>query len=347
MYDWAHTLSDYIEGITHSLCTLEFEVHRPLYEWILEALELPYPRPRQIEFARLNLTYTVMSKRKLIQLVEGGWVNSWDDPRMITIAGLRRRGLTANVLRSFAYNIGVTKYPSLNEMGLLEHAIREEFNRSAERRLVVLRPIKVVLTNYPKDQVEELDAINNPEDPNSGTRKLPFSGELFIDSADFMETPPPKYFRLRPGGEVRLKYAYIVKCEEMIKDAAGKVTELRCKIDLESKSGGATANRKVKGTIHWVSARHAFDAEVRLYDRLFTVPEPDAGGDFKSFINPDSLEIVKAKCEPSLKNARPDLRYQFERLGYFALDPDSRPDRQVWNRTITLKDTWAKEAKKK
>jgi len=342
MYDWAHTLSDYIEGITHSLCTLEFEVHRPLYEWILEALELPYPRPRQIEFARLNLTYTVMSKRKLIQLVEDGFVNGWDDPRMITIAGLRRRGLTANVLRSFANNIGVTKYPSLNEMGLLEHAIREEFNRSAERRLVALRPIKVVLTNYPKDQVEELEAINNPEDPNSGTRKLPFSRELFIDSADFMETPPPKYFRLRPGGEVRLKYAYIIKCEEMIKDAAGKVTELRCTIDMESKSGGATANRKVKGTIHWVSAGHAFDAEVRLYDRLFTVPEPDAGGDFKSFINPDSLETVNAKCEPSLKNARPDLRYQFERLGYFARDPDSTPDRQVWNRTITLKDTWAR-----
>jgi len=335
MYDWAHTLSDYIEGITHSLCTLEFEVHRPLYEWILEALELPDPRPRQIEFARLNLTYTVMSKRKLIQLVEEGFVNGWDDPRMITIAGLRRRGLTANVLRSFAYNVGVTKYPSLNEIGLLEHAIREEFNRSAERRLVALRPIKVVLTNYPKDQVEELDAINNPEDPNSGTRKLPFSGELFIDNADFMETPPPKYFRLRPGGEVRLKYAYIIKCEEVIKDGAGHIRELRCKIDMESKSGGATANRKVKGTIHWVSARHAFDAEVRLYDRLFTVPEPDAGGNFKSFINRDSLEIVNAKCEPSLKNARSDLRYQFERLGYFALDPDSKPDRQVWNRTIT------------
>jgi glutaminyl-tRNA synthetase len=342
MYDWAHTLSDYIEGITHSLCTLEFEVHRPLYEWILEALQLPSPRPRQIEFARLNLTYTVMSKRKLIQLVEDGLVNGWDDPRMITIAGLRRRGLTANVLRSFAYNIGVTKYPSLNEMGLLEHAIREEFNRSAERRLVVLKPIKVVLTNYPKDRVEELDAVNNPEDPNSGTRKLPFSAELFIDSADFMETPPPKYFRLRPGGEVRLKYAYIIKCDDVIKDTAGKVTELRCKMDLESKSGGATANRKIKGTIHWVSARHALDAEVRLYDRLFTVPEPDTGGDFKSFINPASLEIVNAKCEPSLKDARADLRYQFERLGYFALDPDSTPDRQVWNRTITLKDTWAK-----
>src|SRR5438270_61068 len=282
-----------------------------------------------------------------MKLVEDGFVNGWDDPRMITIAGLRRRGLTANVLRSFANNIGVTKYPSLNEMGLLEHAIREEFNRSAERRLVALRPIKVVLTNYPKDQVEELHAINNPEDPNSGTRKLPFSGELFIDSADFMETPPPKYFRLRPGGEVRLKYAYIIKCEEVIKDSAGHIRELRCRIDMESKSGGATANRKVKGTIHWVSARHAFDAEVRLYDRLFTVPEPDAGGDFKSFINPDSLEIVNAKCEPSLKNARSDLHYQFERLGYFALDPDSKPDRQIWNRTITLKDTWAKEAKKK
>ena len=346
MYDWAHTLSDYIEGITHSVCTLEFEVHRPLYDWILDALELAEPRPHQYEFARLNLTYSVMSKRKLIQLVNEKLVNGWDDPRMLTISGLRRRGVTASALRTFAYNIGITKYPSMTDMALLEHTVRNEFNRTATRRLAVLRPIKVVLTNYPEDQVEELDAVNNPEDANAGTRKVPFSRELFIDRDDFMETPPPKYFRLRPGGEVRLKYAYIIKCEEVIKDDAGNVTELRCSVDLESKSGGATSNRKVKGTIHWVSAAHAIEAEVRSYDRLFTVPEPDAGGDFKSFINPHSLEVVTAKCEPAVADARPEERYQFERLGYFALDLDSTPDKQVWNRTITLKDTWAKEAKK-
>jgi glutaminyl-tRNA synthetase len=346
MYDWAHTLSDYIEGITHSVCTLEFEVHRPLYEWILNALDLPRPRPHQYEFARLNLTYTVISKRKLIQLVNEKLVNGWDDPRMLTISGLRRRGVTASALRAFAYNIGITKYPSMTDMALLEHTLRNEFNRTAARRLAVLRPIKVVLTNYPEGQVEELDAVNNPEDANAGTRKVPFSRELFIDRDDFMEMPPPKYFRLRPGGEVRLKYAYIIKCEEMVKDDAGDVVELRCSVDLESKSGGATSNRKVKGTIHWVSAPHAIDAEVRLYDRLFTVPEPDAGGDFKSFINPHSLEIVTAKCEPALADARPEERYQFERLGYFALDRDSTADKQVWNRTITLRDTWAKEAKK-
>ena len=345
MYDWAHTLSDYIEGITHSVCTLEFEVHRPLYEWLLDSLDLPEPRPHQYEFARLNLTYTVMSKRKLIQLVNEKLVNGWDDPRMITIAGLRRRGITASALRAFAYNIGITKYPSMTEMAVLEHAVRSEFNRMATRRLAVLRPIKVILTNYPEDQIEELDAVNNPEDPDSGTRKVPFSRELFIDRDDFMETPPPKYFRLKPGGEVRLKYAYIIKCEEVVKDEAGNVVELRCSIDLESKSGGATSNRKVKGTIHWVSAKHAVNAEVRLYDRLFSVPEPDAAGDFKSFINPHSLEVVQAKLEPALASARPNERYQFERLGYFTLDSDSQSNQQVWNRTITLKDTWAKEAK--
>ncbi len=342
MYDWAHTLSDYIEGITHSVCTLEFEVHRPLYEWILESLELPEPRPHQYEFARLNLTYTVMSKRKLIQLVNEKLVNGWDDPRMLTISGLRRRGVTASSLRAFAYNIGITKYPSMTDMAVLEHTMRDEFNRIAARRMAVLKPIKVVLTNYPEGQVEELDAVNNPEDPNSGTRKVPFGRDVFIDAADFMETPPPKYFRLKPGGEVRLKYAYIIQCEEVIKNEAGEVTELRCKIDMESKSGGATSARKVKGTIHWVSAAHAVDAEVRLYDRLFTVPEPDADGDFKAFINPHSLEVVHAKCEPALKDARPNERYQFERLGYFALDPDTTLGRQVWNRTITLRDTWAK-----
>ena len=346
MYDWAHTLSDYIEGITHSICTLEFEVHRSLYDWILDALDLPEPRPHQYEFARLNLTYSVISKRKLIQLVNEKLVHGWDDPRLVTISGLRRRGVTPSALRTFAYNIGITKYPSVTDMALLEHTIRDEFNRTAARRQVVLRPIKVVLTNYPEGKTEELDAINNPEDANAGTRKIPFSHELYVESDDFMETPPPKFFRLRPGGEVRLKYGYIIKCDQVLKDDAGNVMELRCTVDLESKSGGPTAGRKIKGTIHWVSAAHAIEAEVRLYDRLFTVPEPDAAGDFKSFINPNSLEAVNAKCEPALSDARPEERYQFERLGYFALDPDSTPEKQIWNRTVTLRDTWAKEAKK-
>ena len=346
MYDFAHTLSDYIEGITHSVCTLEFEVHRPLYDWILASLDLPRALPHQYEFARLNLTYTVMSKRKLMQLVNDGLVRGWDDPRMPTIAGMRRRGMTASALRTFAYNIGITKYPSMTDVAVLEHTVREEFNRTAPRRLAVLRPIKVVLTNYPEGKVEELEAVNNPENPSTGTRKIPFSRELFIENADFMESPPPKYFRLKPGGEVRLKYAYIIKCEEVVKDNAGNVVELRCTADLESKSGGANSNRKIKGTIHWVSAPHAVDAEVRLYDRLFTVPEPDADGDFKQRLNPHSLEIVAAKCEPSLKDADPGVRYQFERLAYFALDPDSQPGKLVFNRTITLKDTWAKEMKK-
>ncbi|MEO8440289.1 MAG: glutamine--tRNA ligase/YqeY domain fusion protein [Spartobacteria bacterium] len=346
LYDFAHGLSDYLEGITHSLCTLEFEVHRPLYDWILDALELPRPLPQQIEFARLNLTYTVMSKRKLKQLVEEGLVSGWDDPRLPTISGMRRRGVTASVLRDFAYRIGITKYPSLSEVDSLEYAMRGEFNKTALRRLAVLHPLKVVITNYPEDKTEELDATNNPEDPAAGTRKVPFSRELFIERADFMETPVPKYFRLKPGGEVRLKYAYIIKCDEVVKDASSEVIELRCTADLESKSGGATSNRKIKGTIHWVSAPHAVEAEVRLFDRLFTVPEPDADGDFKSFINPHSLKVVTAKCEPSLGEAKPELRYQFERLAYFALDSDSRPEQLVFNRTITLRDTWAKEAKK-
>ncbi|HET7511834.1 MAG TPA: glutamine--tRNA ligase, partial [Chthoniobacterales bacterium] len=344
-YDFAHGQSDYLEGITHSLCTLEFEVHRPLYDWILRALELPRVPPRQIEFARLNLTYTVMSKRKLKQLVEEGFVNGWDDPRLPTISGMRRRGVTPSVLRDFAYRIGITKYPSLTEVDALEYAMREEFNKSALRRLAVLHPLKVVITNYPEGKTEKLDAINNPEDPDAGTRTTPFSREVYIDRADFMETPPPKYFRLKPGGDVRLKYAYIIRCEEVVKDASGEIVELRCTADLESKAGGATSNRKVKGTIHWVSASDAVDAEVRLYDRLFTVAEPDAEGDFKKFINPHSLEIVTAKCEPSLAEAKPELRYQFERLGYFALDPDSRPGKLVFNRTIGLRDTWAKEAR--
>jgi glutaminyl-tRNA synthetase len=346
LYDFAHCLSDYIEGVTHSICTLEFEVHRPLYDWILESLDLPRPLPRQYEFARLSLGYTVMSKRKLMQLVNEKFVTGWDDPRMPTISGLRRRGVTPEALRNFAYHIGITKYNGLTDVAVLEHAIREDLNKRALRRLAVLRPIKVVITNFPEDKTEELDAVNNPEDESSGKRKIPFSRELFIERDDFAEVPPPKFFRLKPGGEVRLKYAYIIKCDEVLKDAAGSLTELRCTADLDSKTGGPTASRKVKGTIHWVSAAHAVDAECRLYDRLFTVPEPDAGGDFKSFLNPRSLEVVTVKCEPSLKEARLELRYQFERLAYFALDKASAPGKLVFNRTITLKDTWAKEAQK-
>jgi glutaminyl-tRNA synthetase len=259
---------------------------------------------------------------------------------------LRRRGITPSAIRKFVTELGVTKYPSLTEFSLLEHAVRDELNKTAQRRLAVLRPIKIVLTNYPGDRVEQLRAINNPEDESAGTREIPFSRELYIDAADFMEAPPPKYFRLRPGGEVRLKYAYIIKCDEVIKDSSGNVTELRCTADLDSKSGGPTSNRKVKGTIHWVSAAHAIDAEVRLYDRLFTEPEPDADGDFKKHLNPNSLEIVQAKCEPSLAGALPNERYQFERLAYFALDPASKPNQLIFNRTITLKDAWAKQGKR-
>ncbi len=346
MYDFAHCLSDYIEGITHSICTLEFEVHRPLYDWILENLDLPRPLPRQYEFAKLIPSYMIVSKRKLISLVNDKVVTGWDDPRMPTISGIRRRGVTAEALRNFAIGVGVTKYISVTDIAVYEHAIREDLNKRALRRLAVLRPIKVVISNYPEDKSEELEATNNPEDAHAGTRKIPFSRILYIERDDFMENPPPKYFRLRPGGEVRLKYAYILRCDEVVKDTTGAIIELRCTADLDSKSGGTTAQRKVKGTIHWVSAAHAVDAEVRLYDRLFTEAEPDKDGrDFKSVLNPKSLEVVTAKCEPSLAGAKPELRYQFERLGYFALDPDSTPGRLVLNRTITLKDTWAKEAK--
>ncbi len=346
MYDFAHCLSDYIEGITHSICTLEFEVHRPLYDWILENLGLPRPLPHQFEFARLSLGYTIMSKRKLMQLVNEKHVTGWNDPRMPTISGIRRRGVTAEALRAFAYHIGVTKRDSLTDVAVLENVIREDLNRRAQRRLAVLRPVKVVITNLPENHVEQLDAVNNPEDAATGTRKVPFSRTLFIERDDFMETPPPKYFRLRPGGEVRLKYAYIIKCDEVVKDASGNVTELRCTADLGSKTGGPTANRKVKGTIHWVSAPHAFEAEVRLYDRLFTVPEPDAEGNFKAHLNPHSLEALTAKLEPSLAKASGDERYQFERLGYFTLDSDTQDGALVFNRTITLRDTWAKQQPK-
>jgi len=355
MYDFAHCLSDYIEGITHSICTLEFEVHRPLYDWILTHLDLPRPLPKQYEFARLSLGYTIMSKRKLMQLVDEKLVTGWDDPRMPTICGIRRRGVTAVALRAFAYNIGITKYNGITDVAVLEHAIREDLNKRALRRLAVLRPIKVVITNYPEVKTEELDAVNNPEDPDAGTRKIPFSRTLYIEQDDFKEVPPPKFFRLKPGGEVRLKYAYIIKCDEVVKDAGGKIVELRCTADLDSKTGGPTANRKVKGTIHWVSAAHAIDAEVRLYDRLFTEAEPEKDGrDFKSVLNPHSLEVVTAKCEPAVAEAmagRPsDVRYQFERLGYFVIDSDSKLKTQnpkrIFNRTITLRDTWAKEAQK-
>jgi glutaminyl-tRNA synthetase len=347
MYDFAHCLSDYIEGITHSICTLEFEVHRPLYDWILENLDLPRPLPHQYEFARLSVGYTIMSKRKLMQLVNEKLVTGWDDPRMPTICGIRRRGVTAEALRAFAYNIGITKYNGLTDVAVLEHTIREDLNKRALRRLAVLRPIKIILANYPEGKTEELDAVNNPEDENAGKRKIPFSRELYIEQDDFKEVAVPKFFRLKPGGEVRLKYAYIIKCDEVIKDAAGNITELLCTADLDSKSGGVTAARKVKGTIHWVSAAHAIDAEVRLYDRLFTEAEPEKDGrDFKSVLNPHSLEVVTAKCEPSLKDAKPELRYQFERLAYFALDKDSTPGKPILNRTITLKDAWAKEAQK-
>ena len=351
MYDFAHCLSDYIEGITHSICTLEFEVHRPLYDWILENLDLPRALPHQYEFARLSLGYTIMSKRKLMQLVDEKLVTGWDDPRMPTISGIRRRGVRPEALRNFAYNIGITKYNGITDVSVLEFAIREDLNKRALRRLAVLRPIKVVLTNVPEGKTEELEATNNPEDENAGKRKIPFSRELFIERDDFAEVPPPKFFRLKPGGEVRLKYAYIIKCDEVVKDAAGNITELRCTADLDSKTGGATSARKVKGTIHWVSAAHAVDAEVRLYDRLFTEAEPEKDGrDFKSVLNPHSLEVITAKCEPSLKNAKPEERYQFERLAYFALDKDSSPAPNasglIFNRTITLKDAWAKEAQK-
>jgi glutaminyl-tRNA synthetase len=353
MYDFAHCLSDALEGITHSICTLEFEVHRPLYDWIIENVTLPRPLPHQYEFARLSLTYTVMSKRKLLELVEKNLVSDWDDPRMPTISGMRRRGYTARSLRNFAYHVGVTKYKSLTDVAVLEHAVREDLNQIAQRRLAVLRPIKVVITNYPEGQVEQLDAINNPEDESAGRRQLPFTRELFIDQDDFAEVPPPKFFRLKPGGEVRLKYAYIIKCEEVVKDVAGRIVELRCTADLDSKSGGPTAGRKIKGTIHWVSAAHAVEAEVRLYDRLFTVEEPDAveGKDFTDLLNPNSLEtLTGCKLESSLQGAQPVTRFQFERLGYFCIDSADQQTpadagRLVFNRIITLRDSWARAGK--
>ncbi|MGE3309051.1 MAG: glutamine--tRNA ligase [Limisphaerales bacterium] len=350
MYDFAHCLSDYVEGITHSICTLEFEVHRPLYDWILGNLDLPRALPRQYEFARLNLSYTVMSKRKLLQLVNEDRVSGWDDPRMPTLAGLRRRGVRAEALREFARVIGVTKFDGLTDVALLEHCIRGDLNGIALRRLAVLRPLKVVLTNLPVGHSEEVQATNNPEDPAAGSRAVAFGREIFIDREDFEENPPPKYFRLRPGGEVRLKYLGIILCTEVVKDDAGNVVELRCTLDEGSRTGGPTAGRKVKGTIHWVDAATAIDAEVRLYDRLFTVPEPDGDGDFRQHLNPRSLEVLQAKVEPSLATAVPGENYQFERVGYFCADADAGSvsgNGFVFNRTISLKDAPSKEGKKK
>jgi glutaminyl-tRNA synthetase len=341
-YDFAHCLEDAIEGITHSLCTLEFEVHRPLYDWILENVSLPRPLPEQTEFARLNLTYTVMSKRKLLALVEENRVEGWDDPRMPTLVGMRRRGYTPESIRNFCERVGVTKFNSLSDMALLEFALREDLNKSAQRRMAVLDPLKVVIENYPEGEEEYFEAVNNPERPEDGTRQVPFSREIWIERDDFMEDAPKKFFRLSEGREVRLRAACYITCQEVIKDEHGEVVELRCTWDPESRGGGTPDGRKVKGTLHWVSANHAVDAEVRLYDRLFTVEQPDAqeDQDFRDFLNPDSKQVITAKVEPSLLEARPGEPLQFERIGYFTADPNRSPERPVFNRTVGLRDSW-------
>jgi glutaminyl-tRNA synthetase len=345
-YDWAHGQSDSIEGVTHSICTLEFEVHRPLYDWYLDQLGVHHPQ--QIEFARLNLSHTVLSKRRLLELVNGKLVDGWDDPRMPTISGFRRRGFSPESIATFCETIGVAKDNSIVDLPLLEMCVREHLNKTAPRAMAVLRPLKVVITNYPEDKVEEFEAVNNPEDPAAGSRRVPFSRELWIERDDFMENPPSKFYRLSPGKEVRLRYAYFVKCEEAVKDASGNVTELRCTYDPQTRGGDNPPDgRKVKATLHWVSARHAIEAEVRLYDTLFTVRDPSAvaeGVDWKATLNPKSLEVVKgAKLEPSLASAAPESRWQFERMGYFCADRrDSKPGTLVFNRTVTLRDEWAK-----
>jgi glutaminyl-tRNA synthetase len=342
MYDFAHGLSDAFEGITHSLCTLEFEDHRPLYDWFIDQINPPN-RPNQYEFSRLNLAYTVTSKRKLAKLVEDEIVSGWDDPRMPTLAGMRRRGYPAAALREFCRRIGVTKKKNLIEMAALENCIRENLDHAAPRRMAVIRPLKVVLTNYPEGQTEELAALNHPNRPELGSRELPFGREIYIEQDDFMEEAPRKFFRLRPGGEVRLRYAYIIRCDEVIKDKSGKVVELHCSYDPDTRSGTGSSDRKVKGTIHWVFASHALSAEVRLYDRLFTVPDPAASDDVIEYLNPDSLETVTAQLEPSLGEAETDSLFQFERLGYFRPDDiDSTPHKPVFNRIATLRDSWAK-----
>jgi len=358
MYDWAHGFEDSIETVTHSICTLEFENHRPLYDWFIDAVNEgrtedgsgPWGgkihHPRQIEFARLNLTYTVMSKRKLLQLVQEGLVGGWDDPRMPTISGLRRRGYSSEAIRDFCKLIGVNKFNSTVGIELLEHCLREDLNRTSPRVMAVLRPLKVVIDNYAQGQVEELDAVNNPEDPGAGTRKVPFSRELYIEQEDFMEVPPKKFYRLTPGREVRLRYAYFVTCTSVVKDAKGDIVELHCTYDPATRGGDAPDGRKVKSTLHWLSAAHALPAEVRLYDNLFTKENPDdvpEGADFKSNLNPNSLEVLTScRVEPSLGRARPLARYQFERMGYFCSDKDSTKDRLIFNRTATLRDPWAK-----
>lgn len=343
-YDWAHGQSDSIEGITHSLCSIEFENHRPLYDWFIENLGIH--APQQIEFARLNLTYTVTSKRKLLRLVGENHVNGWDDPRMPTICGMRRRGYPAEAIRKFCRRTGVTRTYSVREFSLLEDSVREHLNKTADRRMAVLKPLKVVIENYPEGASEELDAINNPEDENAGTRKIPFSRELYIERDDFMEDPPKKFFRLAPGREVRFRYAYFVTCTDVIKDKKGEIVELRCTYDPETRGGDAPDGRKVKSTIHWVSADHAVDAEVRVYDHLFMKEDPndvEEGQDFLSNLNPNSLEILEhCKLEPSLRDAEVGSSCQFERLGYFAVDRDSTPEKPVFNRTATLRDTWAR-----
>ena len=343
MYDYAHPISDALERITHSICTLEFEDHRPLYDWLIENLPLP-GRPQQIEFARLNLTYTVMSKRKLLQLVNERHVTGWDDPRMPTLSGMRRRGYTPEAIRRFADEIGVAKRENVVDVGLLEFFVREDLNKRAPRAMAVLRPLRVVLENYPDGQVEQMAVVNNPEDPSAGTRLVPFSRVLYIEHDDFRDDPPKKFFRLAPGREVRLRNAYLITCTAVVKDDAGQVVELRCTYDPATRGGDAPDGRKVKATLHWVSAEHAVAAEVRLYDRLFTAENPGAGDvDFLSQLNPASLQVVsEARLEPSLSNLAPGSRVQFERLGYFCADSDSTSTRPVFNRTVTLKDTWAK-----
>ncbi len=348
MYDFTHGQSDYLEGITHSICTLEFEIHRPLYDWFLDSLIETEYRPRQYEFARLNLSYTVMSKRKLLELVTEGYVNGWDDPRMPSVSGLRRRGYTPESIRNFADRIGIAKRENVIDVGLLEFSVREHLNKIAPRIFAVLNPLKVIITNYPENQVEDLDLEINPEDPEMGSRVVPFSREIYIEQDDFMEDPPKKFFRLGPGREVRLKGAYIIKCDDYKKDENGNITELYCTYDPETKSGSGN-QRKVKGTLHWVSVEHAIDAEVRLYDRLFKNEFPDEvvdeSKDFKSNLNPDSLKVITGKIEPSVKDAKILDKFQFQRLGYYCVDPDSTEGKLVFNRTVPLRDSWAKQNK--
>lgn len=346
LYDWSHGQNDSMEGITHSLCSMEYEIHRPLYEWFLE--QLGEFKPRQIEFSRLNLSYAMMSKRKLRKLVETGVVTGWDDPRLTTLRGLRRRGYTAAAILEFINKIGVAKNTSWIDYALLESCVRDDLNKTALRRMAVIRPLKVVIDNYPDELVEEMDAINNPEDPSAGTRKVPFSKVLYIEQDDFREVPPPKYYRLFPGNEVRLRYAYLVKCTSVVKDESGNIVEVHCTYDPATKGGDAPDGRKVKSTIHWVSASHAIPAEMRLYDRLFTSENPDEGEDFMAVVNPASLEIP-SECyiEQSLSNTAPGDKFQFERIGYFCTDKDSKPSKPVFNRTVSLKDTWAKIEQKK